>query len=65
MALLLKGLIFLAAAGVLVSLALGLFGMINPKATAKKQNRLMQWRVALQFLALALLGALYLLMRAD
>jgi hypothetical protein len=65
MALLLKGLIFLAALGVLMSLGLGLVGMLNPKASVKKQNRIMEWRVVLQFLALLLLGVLYLLMRPD
>lgn len=50
-----------AMVAVLVSLVLGLSGMVNPGASEQKQNKLMQARVGFQFLALVILGILFLL----
>ena len=50
-----------AAGAVLVSLGLGLAGMVQKNVSDAKQNRLMQARVGFQFLALIILGVLFML----
>lgn len=50
-----------AAVAVVIVLALGLFNMFRRDHDPHRSNRLMQWRVGLQFLAVMLLVLLLLL----
>jgi hypothetical protein len=63
MRILLMVLLGLAMAGVLGVLAAGMFGLLRGGDPARS-NRLMQWRVALQALALILFALLVLLLRS-
>ena len=54
-------LIIAAALAVLVSLALGLIGMVKEGTPPAQQNKLMQLRVGFQFVALILLGVMFVL----
>lgn len=56
MSFILTGLLITAMLAVLVSLSLGLAGMVKKNVSDEKQNRLMQARVGFQFLALILIG---------
>ncbi len=53
-------LIIIAALAVLVSLILGLVSMVR-KEPSEKQNKMMQFRVGFQFIALVLLGIMFAL----
>lgn len=53
-------LILLAAAAVLISLILGIIGMVKTDTPPERQNKLMQLRVGFQFIALILLGVMFL-----
>ena len=63
MRILLMVLLGLAMAGVLGVLAAGMFGLLRGGDPARS-NKLMQWRVALQALALILFALLVLLLRS-
>ena len=63
MRILLMVLLGLAMAGVLGVLAAGMFGLLRGGDPARS-NKLMQWRVALQALALILFALLVLLFRS-
>ncbi len=52
-----------AALAVLFVLALGLVNMFRTNADPRRANRLMQWRVGLQFLAVVLLVLFLLLVK--
>ncbi len=48
-------LIFVALGAVLIVLVMGLIGLAKGGHDRSRSNRLMQWRIALQFLAIAIL----------
>ncbi len=54
-------LIIIAALAVLVSLVLGIIGMVQKDTPPEKQNKMMQFRVGFQFIALILLGIMFAL----
>ena len=56
----LVGLAMLATLGVLLA---GVLGMAGGQGNSAKSNRLMRWRIGLQFLALALFAVLLLLIK--
>ena len=56
----LLGLVLLAVLGVL---AAGMIGMVR-EGDPRRSNKLMQWRVALQALAILLFAAMMMLMRS-
>lgn len=58
---LVSALIILAALAVLGSLAMGIIGMVRKDVSDEQQNKMMQFRVGFQFMALILLGALFAL----
>ena len=53
--------IVLAAIAVLGSLALGIIGMVKTDTPPEKQNKMMQYRIGFQFIALILLGLMFAL----
>jgi len=57
----LVGISMLATLGVLLA---GMFGLVGGGGNPRRSNRLMQWRVALQAVTLALFVLLMLLMRS-
>ena len=52
----LTALMIVAALAVLLSLGLGLVGMVKAQPNQVRQNRFMQLRILFQFIALILLG---------
>jgi hypothetical protein len=56
-------LVALAMLGVLGVLLTGMIGLVRGDSNPQRSNKLMQWRVALQGIALALFAILMLLMR--
>ena len=56
----LVGLSMLATLGVLLA---GVLGMAGGRGDSRRSNRLMRWRIGLQFLSLALFAVLLLLMK--
>ena len=54
-------LVVLAALAVLGSLALGIIGMVKTDTPPEKQNKMMQYRIGFQFVALILLGFMFAL----
>jgi hypothetical protein len=64
MSALLIPLLFLAMAGVLAVLILGMLGLARGGADPMRSNRLMRWRVILQAAALLIVVALMALVRS-
>lgn len=54
-------LIVLAALAVFASLVIGLIGMVKKDTSDAKQNKMMQFRVGFQLIALLLLGVMFAL----
>ncbi len=54
-------LVILAAIAVLGSLVLGVIGMVRTDTPPEKQNKMMQYRIGFQFIALILLGLMFAL----
>lgn len=58
-------LIFIALGAVAVVMVLGLFSLAKPGADRSRSNRLMQWRVALQGIAILIILIAILISRGH